>query len=406
MLPQIQKVTDKEVCITLLFSGNVLIYLGSEKTLYAANIAKKPNRNPEESNVEVTIKGPRDNFVEDLSINIALIRKRLLTNSLCVEKMEIGQRSKTSVAILYFDDIVDKKILKELKDQLNKIDVDIVFSIEPLMDEINKKSGFFPRSDNTGRADYAIQSLARGRFIILVDGVAYAVVTPINFFVLLKTSEDNEQPFINSSFARLLRLTGLMIGLLLPAFWLALTTFHQNQLPLKLLATVVQSNVGLPFPSALEMLLMLIFFELFREAGLRLPTIMGNTIGVVGGLIIGDAAIRSGITSPATVVVIALSTIATFTLINQSLVSTVSILRICFIIASGFLGLFGFFISLYFLLAFVANIKIFGVPYINITADLNLKNIGKTVFRLNERDYKKRPGILKTQDETRNKKAK
>ena len=406
MLPQIQKVTDKEVCISLLFSGNVLIYLESEKTLYAANIAKKPNRNPEESNVEVTIKGPRDNFVEDLSTNIALIRKRLLTNSLCVEKMEIGERSKTSVAILYFDDIVDKKILKELKDQLNKIDVDIVFSIEPLMDEINKKAGFFPRSDTTGRADYAIQSLATGRFIILVDGVAYAVVTPINFFILLKTAEDNEQPFINSSFARVLRLTGLMIGLLLPAFWLALTTFHQNQLPLKLLATVVQSNVGLPFPSALEMLLMLIFFELFREAGLRLPTIMGNTIGVVGGLIIGDAAIRSGITSPATVVVIALSTIATFTLINQSLVSTVSILRIGFIIASGFLGLFGFFISLYFLLAFVANIKIFGVPYINITADLNLKNIGKTVFRLNERDYKKRPKILKTQDETRNKKVK
>ena len=211
------------------------------------------------------------------------------------------------------------------------------FSGDLLMERVNKNSKLFPKFDYTGRPDYAVQALARGRFIIFVDGVAYAVVTPVNLFLLLKSAEDNEYPIIFSSLERLLRIFGILIGLLLPAFWLALTTYHQNQLPLQLLATVVQAKSGLPLPSSLEMLLMLLMFELFREAGLRLPSVIGGTISVVGGLIIGDAAIRAGVTSPEMIVVIAISTIASFTLVNQSLVTSVSILRVAFIFASAFL---------------------------------------------------------------------
>lgn len=399
-LPSLTTLQTTEEIITLVYSGYVLIYFEDEGLLFASDIQRKPNRSPEETRLEVPVKGPRDNFIEDISVNIALLRKRLPTNSLCVEKFELGRRSKTAVALLYFDDIANQDTLKKIRKQLHSIDADIVFSGELLIENVQKNGQLFPRSDYTGRPDNAIQSLARGRFVIMMDGVAYAVVVPISLFSLLKTPEDNEYPAIYSSIQRLLRLTSLFVGLLLPAFWLALTTFHQNQLPLQLLATVVQSNLGLPFPSVFEMLLMVALFELFREAGLRLPTVIGSTIGVVGGLIIGDAAIRAGLTSPAMIVIIATSTIAAYTLVNQSLVTAISILRVFFIILTSFMGLFGFYLSLYFTLLYLANIRTFGIPYMDIGADLSLSTIKKALLRLPPSAYKVRPHKL-AKDKTR-----
>lgn len=405
-VPDLKKVKDQQEAMQLVFLGHVLLYFEKDQLLFASNIAKKPNRSPEETRTEVTVKGPRDNFIEDIAVNIALIRKRLPTNSLCVEKFELGERSKTKVAILYFDDIADENILKQIKEQLKKVETDAIFSGEILMERINKANYVFPRNDYTGRPDYTVQSLIRGRFIILVDGVSYAVVTPVNLFFLLKTSEDNEYPIYFGSLERFTRIIGILIGALMPAFWLALTTFHQDQLPFQLLATVLQADVGLPFPTILEMLIMVLMFELFREAGLRLPTVLGGTIGVVGGLIIGDAAIRAGITSPAMVVIIATSTIATFTLVNQSLVTSISIVRLFFIFFAGFFGLFGFFIALFFTLVYLSNIRVFGVPYMNIVTNINWKTIGKSIFRLPAKKYTKRPEMLNPQDATRSKEEK
>ncbi|MEO4052067.1 spore germination protein [Solibacillus sp. CAU 1738] len=402
-IPDIKKIGDKEELITSVYRGNLLLYFEDEQLLYSSNISKKPNRNPEETKLEVMVKGPRDNFIEDIAVNIALIRKRAPTNSLCVEKMEIGKRSKTSVAILYFDDIANKDILNQIKKQMANIDTDIIVSGDSLMERINKDASLFPRTNYTGRADFALQSLVRGRFLIFVDGVAYGVIVPINLFFLLKTGEDSEYPLAFSSVERLLRIVGLLIGMLLPAFWLALTTFHQNQLPLQLLATIVLANTGLPLPTAMEMLIMLGMFELFREAGLRLPSVIAGTISVVGGLIVGDAAIRAGITSPAMVVIIAISTIATFTLVNQSLVTAVSLVRVIFILMTAALGLFGFFISIYFLLVYLSSIRTFGVPYMDISTDLKWSTISKSLFRMPSKSYKERPTMLKTKDKTRSK---
>lgn len=400
-IPDLKKVDKKEEIITRVFNGYLILHFEDEHLTFSSNIAKKPNRSPEESRMEVLIKGPRDNFIEDISVNIALIRKRLPTNSLSVKKLELGKRSKTTVAVLYMDDIASKDILKDIMKQLNDLDIDIVFSGELLLEEINKRSTIFPRNDYTGRPDFAVQALVRGRFIILVDGVSYVVITPVNLFLLLKAGEDVEYPIAFSSAERVLRIIGLMIGLALPAFWLALTTFHQDQMPFQLLATVVMNNSGLPLPSALEMLTMLVMFELFREAGLRLPSVIGGTISVVGGLIVGDAAIRAGLTSPAMIVVIAISTIATFTLVNQSLVTAVSVVRIVLILMTSILGLFGFFISLYFLLLYLSNIRIFGVPYMNIATDLSWSTIKKSLIRSAPINYKERPHSLDPQDSSR-----
>lgn len=400
-IPSLEKVNTKEELITSVYTGKVLLYFESFEMLFASDIRDKPNRSPEDTKTEVPVKGPRDNFIEDINVNIALIRKRLPTNSLCVEKYEVGRRTKTTVALLYFDDIVNKDTLQGVVEKLEKIDVDIIFSGEVLMEYIDKPTRLFPRHDYTGRPDFSVQSLARGRIIILVDGVAYGVVVPINLLLLFKTSEDNEYPTMFSSFERLLRLLGAVVGTFLPAFWLALTTYNQNQLPLQLLATVVQTSTGLPFPAALEMLIMLVMFELFREAGLRLPEAIGGTLSVVGGIIIGDAAIRAGVTSPAMVVIIAVSVIATFTLLNQSFVSAASLVRIFSIMATALLGLFGFYVSFFVTLLFLANIRVFGVPYLSLADDLSITTIAQTILRLPQKKYPRRPVQLEPVDDTR-----
>lgn len=162
---------------------------------------------------------------------------------------------------------------------------------------MKKNDKVFPRHDYTGRPDFALQALSRGRIVILIDGVSYAIITPANMLLLFKIGEDNDYPIVVSSLERLLRIVAILISILMPGFWLALSTFHQEQLPVLLLATIVQSRTGLPFPTVIEILLMLFMFELFREANLRLPSVISGTMSVVGGLIIGDAAIKAGVTS-------------------------------------------------------------------------------------------------------------
>lgn len=400
-IPYLQRITSKDDAITRVYKGHVLLYFENLNLLYSSYIAKKPNREPKETTLELVVRGPRDDFIEDVFINIALMRKRLPTNSLSVETYELGKRSKTTVAVLYFEDVVNQKMLEKIKLQLQQIDTDIIFSGDLLMERIEQSTKILPRHDYTGRPDYAVQALSRGRIIIIVDGVSYAIITPANSMLLFKSGEDNEYPIIVSSMERILRIVAILISILLPGFWLALTTHHQEQLPFILLATIVESRTGLPFPTILETLMMLFMFELFREANIHLPNVISGSISVVGGLIIGDAAIKSGVTSPSMIVVIATSSIAAFTLVNQSFVTTMSILRLIIILASAFLGLFGFFISVFFIILYTANLRVLGVPYLNMGADLDWQDIKKSLVRLTPFGYRKRPEFLKTQDDTK-----
>lgn len=400
-IPQLQRITSKDEAITRVYKGHVLLYFEDMDLLYSSYIAKKPNREPKETTLELVVKGPRDDFIEDVLINIALIRKRLPTNSLSVETYELGARSKTTVAVLYLEDVVNKKMLEKIKIQLQRVDADVIFSGDILMERIGKSDKILPKHDYTGRPDSAVQALSRGRIIIIVDGVSYAIITPANVMLLFKSGEDNEYPIIVSSMERLLRIVAILISVLLPGFWLALSTYHQEQLPFILLATVVESRTGLPFPTILEILMMLFMFELFREANIHLPNVISGSISVVGGLIIGDAAIKSGVTSPSMIIVIATSSIAAFTLVNQSIASAMSILRIIIILASAFFGLFGFFISVFFILLYLANLRVLGIPYLNMGANLDWSDIKKSLVRLSPSGYAKRPKFLNVQDETK-----
>lgn len=299
-------------------------------------------------------------------------------------------------------DLADPNIIQEIRTKINAIDTDGIQSGTQLDELIHDKPyTLFPRVTYTGRPDFAVQSLLNGRFAILIDGVAYATIAPVGLFFLLKAAEDNEANFLYSSFERLIRVVGISVAVLLPGFWVGLTTFHQNQIPFTLLTTVIEARRGVPFPTSMEAMLMLILFEVFREAGMRLPFAVGQTLSVIGGLIIGDAAIRAGLTSPAMLVVIAASTIATFTLVNQTLIGVVSLVRFYIIIFVAIFGFFGFFVAIFILGTCIARVQSFGVPYLQLALRLSVKNTFKSLTKLPEQKNTKRQNSLNPQDETK-----
>lgn len=387
---------------TSVFEGYLLVLLEGQDEVYLFNAIKHPVRTPEESNTEVSIKGPRDNFIEEVSTNIALVRKRLKSEDLKIKNYHIGKRSHTKVSLLYMNDIINKRLLDEISNKLEKVEIDGLFSSNQLKELLDdRKIQLFPIFEYTGRPDFVVDSLLRGRFIIMIDGTPTAIIGPANLLFLLKSPEDTEYLNLYASFERVLRIGGISIAIFFPGFWIALISFHQDQIPLSLLATLYESRRGVPMPVQVEAIIMMLVYELFREAGLRLPMAIGQILTVVGGLIIGDAAIRAGLTSPMIIVVIATSIVATYTVVNQSLVGTISIIRLLILIASSFLGLFGFFVAAFLTLLYLANLRSIGIPYLAPISPFNWKDFSKSMFRKTWRKTNLRPKMLKTDDPTR-----
>lgn len=386
---------------TLLFSGNLIAFFSEQKCFYYLNIGQVPKRLPQESNTEISIKGARDGFTEDLSTNVALVRKRLRTSSLHNEQFTIGVRSQTQVALLYIKDIARPEVIEEARKRLKDFKVDALVTSGQLEEGISDSTlSVFPLLDYIGRPDYASECLLLGRFIILVDGSPMGLIAPCNMLELIKTPEDSYNPYYVSIFQRSLRLIGLLVTIFLPGFWIALVAYNLDQLPFPLLATTANSRYGLPFSTPVELFLVLGMFELFREAGIRLPKAVGQTIAVLGGLIIGDAAIRAGLTSPTVVVVVATTAIGKFTLVNQTLNGTVSIIRLYVLLLSSIFGMLGFFIGMMSLIAYLSVLESFGLHYLAPYSPLTWRDLLSAFFSKPWAFKKKRPEILHTIDNT------
>jgi hypothetical protein len=391
-----------EEAVTLVYSGHLVLFFTAEQVMYSLDIANPPRRSPEESSTEVSIKGPRDAFTEELDSNVALVRKRLRTNSMCNERFVIGSRSNTNVSLLYLGDVVRPEIIEEARKRLQNLQLDSLIGsgqLEELL--VDSKYPIFPMFDYIGRPDFIADSLVRGRFSILVDGSPMALIGPTNLTVTLKSPEDMYLPFYFVALERLLRMFGLLVSILLPGFWVAVSSFNMDQIPFPLLATIVSSKLGLPLSGAVDFYFMLALFELFREAGLRLPRAVGQTVAVVGGLIVGDAAIRAGITSPTTLVVSAITAVSSFTLVNQSLNGTVTVLRIFVLTFASLLGMYGFFISVFAIILYLSTQRSFGVPYLAPLSPPNYREWIPALLAKPLKLQKKRPDFLHTKDPNR-----
>ncbi|MNZ96190.1 Spore germination protein XA [compost metagenome] len=227
------------------------------------------------------------------------------------------------------------------------------------------------------------------------------IVGPAGLSLLLKSPEDIHFNYAYVSFARLIRIVSLFFSIFLPALWVSLMAFHQDQIPFRIMATISVSRLGLPFPSQIEMFILLMLLEIFREAGVRLPNAIGQTLTSIGGLIIGDAAIRAGLVSPSVVVIGAITAVSSVTLVNQSLTSIVSIMRFFFFFAACFLGMYGVILGIVLFIAYMASQKSFGVNFLAPLSPLLIRTLIPSFLRLPWFMLKRRPGSLEPQDKDR-----
>ncbi len=374
-LPPVRIINNMKEVLDLLFAGHLIFHKEHNSIFLAANIADIPRRNTEESKTEVSIKGPRDGFIEESELNISLIRKRLKTDQLVNEQFIAGTLTDTKISLLYIKGKASEATILEIRERLHKMEVESLLSAGQLEQWLaNSRYSLFPLFDYATRPDYAAQSLLKGRFLLIVNGSPMVLVGPANILLLLKSPEDLHFPFYSVFFERFLRLVGLCIAIFLPGFWIALSSVNIDLIPLPLLATVVISREGLPLPFAFEAFLILMLFELFREAGLRMPKVIGQTISVAGTIIIGDAAIRAGLTSATMIFVIAVTAVCTYTLVNQSLAGTVSVLRIIIMLISSLLGIYGFFLAVIALVIYLANIRSYNIPYLEPMVSMSFKS--------------------------------
>jgi len=372
---------ERKHIIMKLFSGYLLLFI--EDRIHALSISKLPGRQPEESSSELSIKGPRDGFVEEMSVNVGLIRKRLRTSSLKVEVFTLGTEVMVDMALLYLQGISKPEWVSEARKRLENIHVKGINGAAQVEEMLADRSvSLFPLIDYAGRPDSAADALMTGSVVFLLEGSPLVFLAPVNLFSLLRSPEDNYMPYHFVTVEKLVRVASLIATIFLPGFWVAISAFNIDQIPFPLLSTIVLSRIGLPMSSTMEMLLMLALFEVFREAGVRLPRAVGQTVAVVGGIIVGEAAIQAGFTSPTMLVVVSITIVSSFTLVNQSLYGAVTIMRLLVLILCMVFGMYGFFLAMMAVLTYLASIRSFGEPYLSPFGPLDLKQAILTLFRL------------------------
>ncbi|HHX25255.1 MAG TPA: spore germination protein, partial [Firmicutes bacterium] len=355
---------------------------GSSETL-VCDVRGFETRSIEEPQSEVVIRGPREGFTEVLRINTSLLRRRIRDPRLWIEEFTVGRVSRTQVAIVYIKGIANDKVVQEARDRITRIDIDSIQESGEL-EEYLEDAPFspFPTILRTERPDRVAGALFEGRIAILTDGTPFVLIVPVTFLMFLTSPEDYYERFFIASAIRLLRYASFFIAFLLPALYVAITTFHQEMLPTPLVLAIAAQREGVPFPAVFEALLMEVAFEILREAAVRLPKIYGPAISIVGVLILGEAAVRAGLVSSAMIIVVALTAIASFVTPIFSLSIAVRLLRFPIILLGGTLGLFGVVFGFLIVGIHLSSLRSFGVPFLEPIAPVVVSDLKDALIRL------------------------
>ncbi len=346
----------------VLDGGTALFIDGYEECLLIESQGYE-KRGIEAPKTENVIRGPHEGFNENLRTNISLIRKIVRNEDLIVEFLPIGKKSQISCAVLYMEKVTNPNIVKEVKRRIQNIDIDLVMGAGVLEEMIaDQPYRMLPQILTTERPDRAAILLIVGKVIFMVEGTPFASAVPINFWECLRSPEDYFLKWHAATFLRILRLFALLITLLLPGLYLALTLFHQEMIPTDLLAAIAFSRENIPFPAVLELVMMELAFEFIREDGLRVPGILGQTLGIIGALILGQAAVSAQIVSPILIIVVAVGGIASFAIPSYELSFSIRLLRFGFIFLAAIAGFYGISAGIILLGVMSVSIKSFGVP--------------------------------------------
>lgn len=348
----------------VLILGNCALFVDTLNSAFDIEVKGFKQRSVDKPNNEIVIKGPHEAFVENIRTNTSLIRRIVNNENLIIENLEVGKITKTKCAVCYLKNVTNSDLVNEVKYRLNNLEIDSLLSageLEQLLVDSNALG--VPQTISTERPDKAAKYLLKGRVIVIVNGTPYGVIMPSILVDFLTSPEDTNLKVNFANFLRSLRFLAAFITLLLPGLYVAITSFHQEILPTGVLYSILASRENVPFPIILEILLMEISFELIREAGLRVPSAIGPTIGIVGALVLGQAAVSAGIVSPILIIVVAITGISSFAIPDFSFGFHLRYFRFGFVILGFMAGFLGISLGLFVYISLICSLRSFGVSY-------------------------------------------
>ena len=373
------KTTIDEMLFTVL-SGDTLVLVSGSTSAIAVNTKGFPYRQIEEPADERVTQGPREGFCEVAILNLALIRRKLFTPDLCIKSVNLGSRTDTAVYMCYLDSLTDKKTLSMLKERLGKIDIDGVLDSNYLTEHIrDRKYNIFKTIGTTERPDVIAARLLEGRIAIVVDGSPMVLTLPYLFSENFQSDEDYYSSFIVASVRRLLRYVCFVAAISVPAVFIALTTFHIELMPTHFAISVARLRMGVPVSSVVECLLLVVVFEVLKEAGVRMSQSLGHALSIVGGLVVGEAAVEAKIISAPMLIAVAFSGICG--LMVPRLKTSVLYIRVSSVIICSLTGLYGFMALGTVILIYVLNLKSFGVDYTVSLQKISFQTLKDSIIR-------------------------
>ncbi|MFC5557707.1 spore germination protein [Ureibacillus thermophilus] len=388
--------------IGAIVQGKAIVIIDGIQEALELDVLIKEKRSIEEPETERVVRGPRDGFIEQIQTNIALLRYRLPIPEFRVEETEVGVRTKTKVVVCYIEDIANPTLVQEVKKRIDAIEIDGVLDsvyIEHFLED-NPISPF-PQLINTERPNRVIGNLLEGRVAVLVDGSPSALIAPATFNQFYHTEEDYNQHWVFSSLVRIFRIMALSFSLTFSAIYVTVFSYHPELIPAKYVVAASTGALTIPFPIVFEVLVLEFSMEVLREASVRMPQQVGGALSIVGVLVVGQAAVQAGFVSPITVVIIGMSTIASFAVPAYNAANTFRMLRFLLIILAGVLGLLGIALGLILVANHMLSLRSFGVPYMSPYAPLDIKSLKDSIIRAPYRKMTQRPAKIHPQDKTR-----
>ncbi|MCL2372373.1 MAG: spore germination protein [Defluviitaleaceae bacterium] len=391
----ISEAEDWEMVLYFLHAGETLVFVEGFTKVVVIATRGFPNRGVQSAETEVCVQGSREAFSEVMRFNTALVRRRIRDHNLKVKQSRIGRRSQTDIALMYMEDIARPEVLKEVERRLEEIEIDGILDsgcVEQLIEESWLSP--FPQVQLTERPDKAASAILEGRIAIIVDNSPFVIIVPVTLNTFFQASEDYYSRWQVMSLTRFLRFVGAFLAVSLPAIYVAMALYHPTMIPLLMVNKLAEASQAVPFPAVLEIFLLDAAFELLREAGIRIRNASGGTIGIVGGLIIGQAAVEAGLVSPIVVIIVAMTSIATFAIPSVNLVYSFRLVKYGLLIMAAMLGFFGLWVGILVMLIHLASLKSFGFPYLLPFAagEMNdYSDMKDSLFRFPLFSMKKRP---------------
>lgn len=389
----IKKIKKYQEALDDLYNGYCIILV--DEQILAIEVRESLSRGISEPTSEPALQGPKDGFCENINTNLGLLRKRIKSNHLYIETMDIGASSKTKVGILYMNTICEKKLATEIKKKIKNINIDGIIDSGYIKRYLGDKNSFFPTIMSTERTDNVAMALLEGKVVILVDNSCYALILPTFLIDYFHNPDDYYQKYLNVSFIRIIRVLAFIISIFLPAYYIAVTTINHDAIPVSMLINFTTQRLIVPFPALIEALLMSVAFEILRESDMRMSNNIGTAVSVLGGLVLGDAAVSAGIVSPIMIIVIAISAISGLVFTSVELTSAIRWWRYILMFLAAFLGIYGIFLGMLFLIISLAKINNYDKPYLYPFSPFHKKDMEDAIVFVHQKEKRRNKYLTK-----------